>query len=261
MRGPRRPSGWGEIARQVNWLLFAGFIAVLAIALYACKFDPYVGVSTFIFVLVGWLFSLTLHEFSHAATAFLAGDRSSSTRQYLTGNPLKYLHPILSIVLPLLFVLIGGFGLPGGAVYLQRGLIRGRWRQSAVSLAGPAANLIVLLVLAALYQLNLFVHFLSVGAVGALAFLAFLQATAILLNLLPIPGLDGYGAIEPYLSYELRQNVEFIRPYGFMLIFLLFYIPTFQVIFFGLVYRVVSLAGVGPEFIGLGYSLFHFWQR
>ena len=55
----------------------------------------------FAFIIGGWLVSLCLHEFGHAVTAFWGGDESAESKGYLTLNPLKYTHPIISIVLPL----------------------------------------------------------------------------------------------------------------------------------------------------------------
>src|SRR3990172_4827518 len=102
---------------------------------------------TFAIVLIGWIFSLCLHEFSHALVAYLGGDTSVKDKGYLTFNPLKYTHPVYSIVLPLVFLVMGGIGLPGGAVYIETERLRSpRWR-SAVSLAGPLANLVVAIVL------------------------------------------------------------------------------------------------------------------
>lgn len=260
--GSRRRSPLIEIAAEVNWPIFAGFLIASGVALYATTLPQYVGVATFAFVLVGWLFSLTLHEFGHAAVAFLNGDRSESTRRYLSGNPLLYLHPVLSIVLPLLFVLLGGIGLPGGAVYLQQGYIRDRWRQSVISLAGPVANLIFLLVLVALFRLSGgAAGFLGDGGAGAIAFLAFLQVSAILLNLIPIPGLDGYSAIEPYLSYQTRQQFEAIRPYGFILVFVIFYLPFLSQVFFNVVDAGLSVTGIDPVSFFTGYVNFRFWMR
>ena len=75
----------------------------------------------------------------------------------------------------------------------------------------------------------------TVGAAGlgtgpaflaALAFLALLQVTAALLNLLPVPGLDGYGIIEPWLSYGIRRQVEPFAPFGLMAVFALLWIPS-----------------------------------
>ncbi len=50
-----------------------------------------------LFVLAGWLVSLSLHEYAHALYAFHSGDRAVADRGYLTLNPLKYTHPVLSI--------------------------------------------------------------------------------------------------------------------------------------------------------------------
>ena len=58
------------------------------------------GINVFLFVVAGWLVSLCLHEYAHALTAYRGGDHGVAGRGYLTLNPLKYAHPLLSIVLP-----------------------------------------------------------------------------------------------------------------------------------------------------------------
>ena len=68
---------------------------------------------TFMIVLLGWIFSLCLHEFSHALVAYYGGDYTVKDKGYLTFNPLKYTHPVFSLLLPLLFLVMGGIGLPG----------------------------------------------------------------------------------------------------------------------------------------------------
>ena len=98
---------------------------------------------TFLVVLVGWVFSLCLHEFSHALVAYLGGDFTVREKGYLTFNPLKYTHPIYSLLLPILFLVMGGIGLPGGAVYIETWRLRSRKWESAVALAGPLSNLVL----------------------------------------------------------------------------------------------------------------------
>jgi len=71
----------------------------------------------FVIIFFGWIFSLCLHEFSHALVAYYGGDTTVKDKGYLTFNPLKYTHPFLSLILPLIILLMGGIGLPGGAVY------------------------------------------------------------------------------------------------------------------------------------------------
>src|SRR5512139_3564040 len=102
---------------------------------------------TFTIVLIGWIFSLCLHEFSHALVAYNGGDYTVKEKGYLSFNPLKYTHPIFSIVLPLIFLLLGGIGLPGGAVYVETCRIRNRNWLSLMSLAGPASNLLLAIVI------------------------------------------------------------------------------------------------------------------
>ncbi|MDL9945327.1 site-2 protease family protein [Gordonia sp. ABSL11-1] len=227
---------------------------------------------TLLLVLAGWVISLCLHEFAHAVTAFRFGDRNAELRGYLTLNPLRYTHPGLSIGLPLLIILLGGIGFPGGAVYVdQHGFTRAQ--RTIVSLAGPFTNAVLAAILLAV------VRFASPESFGAqqgwggvlyvsdgfnlwaaLSMLAFLQITAAVLNLLPVPGFDGYGAIEPYLSDKTRFSMEKIAPYGFLIVFALLFIPFLNRAFFDLVYWLFGLSGVTSALASYGWDLFVFWR-
>ncbi len=103
--------------------------------------------NTFLLVLFLWIFSVCLHEFAHAAVAYRGGDITVKDKGYLSMNPLKYLDPMGSIILPVVFLIMGGIGLPGAAVYIDRRLLRSAHWDSAVSLAGPAMNIVLLLLL------------------------------------------------------------------------------------------------------------------
>ena len=92
-------------------------------------------------VLIGWVLTVVLHELAHGVVAYLGGDYTIRERGGLTLNPLQYIHPMNTIVLPTLFLMMGGVPLPGGATYVRRDLLRNRFWESAVSLAGPATNL------------------------------------------------------------------------------------------------------------------------
>src|SRR4029077_11982516 len=89
-------------------------------------------------VVILWIFSVCLHEFAHAWVAYRGGDYTVRDKGYLDFNPLRYVHPVTSILLPVLFLVIGGIGLPGGAVYINTSLLRSAKWETAVSLAGPA---------------------------------------------------------------------------------------------------------------------------
>ncbi|MEM9137739.1 MAG: site-2 protease family protein, partial [Cyanobacteria bacterium P01_F01_bin.42] len=87
-------------------------------------------------VFAGFILSVCLHEFGHAIVAYWGGDRSVQQKGYLTLNPLKYTHPTYSIVMPLIFLLLGGLPLPGAAVYINTRALRSRGWRSAVAVAG-----------------------------------------------------------------------------------------------------------------------------
>ena len=180
----------------------------------------YVGVFTF--VVFGWLVSLCLHEFGHAFTAWRFGDHDVEMRGYLTLNPLKYSNPMLSLGLPVLFIALGGIGLPGGAVYVRTWGMSPR-RRTLVSLAGPLANVVLAVLLLAATRLFYDVEHAVFWA--GVAFLGFLQVTAVILNLLPIPGLDGYGALEPHLAPETQRKLEPVKGWGFLILLLLLIVP------------------------------------
>ncbi len=213
---------------------------------------------TFIIVLIGWVFSLTLHEFSHALVAYRGGDYTVREKGYLTFNPLKYTHPVYSILLPLVFLLLGGIGLPGGAVYIETWRIYSRKWVSAVSLAGPISNLALAVILGA------FLRFAPLSVDGiwpALAFLGLLQVTAALFNLLPVPPFDGYGAIRPHLSPEWRERMDAFAQVSMWVVLAVFwYIPVVSSLFWRLVGFIAQLAGIPLDLAILGQSQFMFWR-
>ncbi len=211
----------------------------------------------FVFVVFGWLVSLCLHEFGHAYSAWRFGDHDVAVRGYLTLNPLKYANPGLSLGLPLLFIALGGIGLPGGAVWVRTWQMTPRQR-TIVSLAGPFANVVlagVLLTATALFYDG--THFVFWAA---MAFLGFLQVTALLLNLLPVPGLDGYGALEPHLSRELQAKLNPVKQWGLFVLLILLFVPLLNKVFFGVVSDVVGLTGVDQYLVGWGNQLTRFWS-
>ncbi len=215
-------------------------------------------VNVLVLVVAGWLVSLSLHEYAHALVAYLNGDRSTAERGYLTLNLLKYTHPILSIVLPVVFLLLGGFGLPGGAVWIDRHAIRGRLADSLISLAGPGVNLLFTIALTLPFALgvNYAEHF---EFWAGLAFLAFLQLTASVLNLLPIPGVDGGNILRPWLNHQWGKIFDAVAPYGMLLLFVLIFQPQVNYIFFTVMYDIADGIGLPVFMIDAGHRMFRFW--
>jgi Zn-dependent protease len=215
--------------------------------------------TTFIVVIAGWIFSLCLHEFSHAVTAYFGGDTSVKDKGYLTFNPLKYTHPVYSIVLPVVFLLLGGIGLPGGAVYIETWRLRGKGWECAVSLAGPAANLVLAILLAIILN---FLPANSGGVWPGLAFLALMQISALVLNLIPVPPFDGYRALAPFLNQQLRFNVDQYSNIFMMVVFIvLWYVPFVNTFLWNTIFQLSAWLHIPVPLAIMGLSLFRFWQQ
>ena len=130
-------------------------------------------------------------------------------------------------------------------------------RRTLVSLAGPAANLILAVLLLTLTRLLYDRDHLVLWS--GVAFLGFLQLTAVLLNLLPIPGLDGYDALEPHLSPETQRALTPAKQYGFFI--LLFVLLAASPWVFGVVLWFFDFSGVPQVLVGWGDSLTRIWRR
>ncbi|MET9454035.1 site-2 protease family protein [Streptomyces canus] len=240
--------------------VFLGIVAVTAVTGWATwtGFAERTDIAVFLFVTGAWIVSLCLHEYAHARTALHSGDITIGAKGYLTLNPLKYTHALLSIVLPVIFVIMGGIGLPGGAVFIERDRIRGRWRHSLISAAGPLTNVLFAIACTAPFWLDA-LDGVPLEFRFALAFLALLQVSAAILNFLPVPGLDGYGIIEPWLSHDVKRQIEPFAPFGLLFVFALLWVPQVNVVFFDLVHSVLNGLGVSEAEASIGWSLYRFW--
>ena len=92
------------------------------------------------------------------------------------------------------------------------------------------------------------------------AFLAFLQLTASVLNLMPIPGVDGGNVIYPWLSPQWRRGFDHMAPYGMLLLFALLWNPRVNQVFFGAVFWLGDLLGL-PQWLYIeGFDIVRFWS-
>jgi Zn-dependent protease len=172
-------------------------------------------------------------------------------------NPLKYTHPVLSLVLPIIFIALGGIGVPGGAVYVRTSFMTNR-QKTIVSLSGPLTNVafaVILLAVTALFydpDHNVFW--------AGMAFSGFLQVTAAVRNLLPVPGLDGYSALEPHLSEETQRALAPAKQWGLFILLILFIATPLSQYFFAVITWFVDLSGVERFLVGSGLRLTQFWS-
>src|SRR5438094_2865360 len=258
LRDRRRPALDGAARVSPAFAIPAGAMIIGGAGLWSGAAPGLTLPLSILLVVGGWVTSLCIHEFGHAFIAYLGGDRSVASAGYLSLNPLKYTHPVLSIALPVVFLLIGGIGLPGGAVYLNERAIRNdRWRSFA-SAAGPLGNLLFAVLIG-----WPFLVFRGAPPFGdfhfwaALAFLVFLQVTAVVLNLIPIPPFDGFGIIAPWLSIELRILASRLGMLPMLLLFFLLWRGgPISAVFWDPRSRLANLLNVPEYLVYLGQQQF-----
>jgi Zn-dependent protease len=248
-----------------RWPISSTFLALIAAFLLCAVWMLYrpdhARLLVFPFVFIGFVISLCLHEFGHAIVAYHCGDTTVRDKGYLTLDPLRYTDVQYSIIFPLIIMALGGIGLPGGAVYINTQYLRRRIYGALVSAGGPAGTAVVLAALMLLF--NAVPQLPSTAPVlyAALAFLALLQVTALLFNLIPCPGLDGWGIIEPFLPAPLRRLGRRMAPIAILiLVAALFFVPGLSRWFWQWVFAICESIGLETRAAFRGLAMFQFWR-
>ena len=126
-----------------------------------------------------------------------------------------------------------------------------------MSFAGPAVNLVlgVALVLAVAAVP------MAVGLAAALSCLALIQVLAFVLNILPVPGLDGFGVLEPFLSPQARLLAAKVAPWApLVLLVVLLGLPGASAVLFGIGDVLFGLIGGNTRLANAGYAQLLFWR-
>ena len=197
-------------------------------------------IGVFEFVLL--IFSLSFHECAHAWTASLLGDQTARLEGRITLNPMYHIDPIGTLLFPALAIFgpFLGLGLFSGMLIgwakptpvISRNFRKIRRDENLVTLAGPASNL-VLVVVAFLVLILMAVALPNGRALVIGSFLAVLGSAAVsaphpvvlvctllilinlslfVFNLLPVPPLDGSHLLRNALPYNAMQAYDRI-PY------------------------------------------------
>ena len=172
------------------------------------------------------IFAITVHEAAHGYAAKYFGDMTAHYLGRISLNPLKHIDPVGTIILPALTVMLGGilFGWAKPVPVNFSNLRDPKKNMLWVALAGPLSHLLMAIFWTFLYaRLQLFpdssIFFLQVMALAGIQ----INLILMVLNMLPIPPLDGGRVAASLLPYPWSSYIENLERYGlFIIIFLLF---------------------------------------
>jgi len=181
-------------------------------------------------VVIPLLLAITLHEAGHAWVAHKLGDNTAKMLGRVSFNPIVHIDPFGTVLLPLLLLMSGApflFGYAKPVPVNYRNLNNPRRDMVFVALAGPAAN--ILLVICAALLLHI-VGFLPDVAgnwlVANIIFAVKINAILAVFNMLPIPPLDGGRVAVGLLPDIIARPLSRLEPYGMLIIIGLFLLPA-----------------------------------
>jgi len=186
-------------------------------------------VRTALLSLVGFVLSVTVHEFGHAFVADRFGDGLPRAQGRVTLSPLRHIDPFGTIVIPLLAAFMSGvpFIAWGKPVQTNPAKMTTRLPRTTasllVSLAGPFMNLVLAVVVSALLIPAAKAGIVGQGSAYAIInFVVILNISLMFFNLLPIPPLDGASILEVILPLRFHGALHAMRRWGMLVLMVLF---------------------------------------
>jgi len=193
------------------------------------------------------LFAITLHEVAHGWAALKLGDKTAQMMGRLTLNPIKHIDPLGTILVPGLLLMFTGFmfGWAKPVPVTFQNLRNPKRDMAWVALAGPGANLVMGFLWAMMTKIGLILAIQDVAISGPMIYMGvagvLVNGMLMLLNLLPLPPLDGGRVLVSILPPHLAWRIEKIEPYGFFILLALLYFGIVMMILWPLMQAYMGL--------------------
>ena len=167
------------------------------------------------------LLAITLHEVAHGWAARYLGDPTAASLGRLSLNPLKHVDPMGTIAVPAFMLTLGGvlFGWAQPVPVDMNQLRFPKIDMALVAAAGPASNL----VMAAFWVVIFKIGYHLEPTLGTMIILmstvgVFINSIIMILNLLPLPPLDGSKVLAGLLPEKLSNYIYRLEPYGLFIV-------------------------------------------
>lgn len=174
------------------------------------------------------LLAITVHEVAHGWMALKLGDRTAMMLGRLTLNPIKHIDPVGTLLVPALMLVFGGFifGWAKPVPVTWENLKHPKRDMALVALAGPTANLLMAVLWLVLLQTGLSLMDVNATIALPLVYMAvagiFINSILMILNLLPLPPLDGSRIVASLLPGPWSWQYSRLEPYGLIILLVLF---------------------------------------
>ena len=172
------------------------------------------------------IFSVCLHEYSHAQVALWMGDSTAADRGHLTLNPLKQMG-----FFSILMLLVLGFA--WGAVPVNPANMKNKYGRLLTSFAGPAINLILFSLAWFFFGITCNLQDRPDSAAIFLYLFGLMNLVLFVFNMLPVPGLDGWNIYTWFFPKLAMPNSEVIKGAMVILIFAAFMFVSYLFQFAG----------------------------
>lgn len=169
------------------------------------------------------IFAITGHEVAHGWVAKKLGDKTASQQGRLTLNPVKHVDILGTIIIPgLLLISSAGFifGWAKPVPVDPRYFKKPRRDMAIVAVAGPVSNLLMAFAWAMLVKLGIVLSMEWISLPLILAGMAGIKINLVLalINLIPIPPLDGSRIVTGFLPNRLAWQYNKLERYGFFIL-------------------------------------------
>jgi Zn-dependent protease len=175
------------------------------------------------------IFAITVHEVAHGWVANYLGDSTAKTARRLTLNPIRHIDPVGTVIVPAIMLAFSNFvfGWAKPVPVTWQNLHNPRRDMALVAIAGPVANLVMIVIWVIIAKIILAVAGNTGNVTEILLYMCsagvIINIILMVLNMLPIPPLDGSRVVSSFLPAGLARIYSTLEPFGLIILVVLLF--------------------------------------